>query len=97
MPTYIVLIKETEKGIKSIKDLPKRVQGARRAIEKVGGKWLGWNFTMGQYDAIAKAELPDDYTAATVLLTAEKQGYIRTTTLKAFDETEMKKIIENIP
>jgi uncharacterized protein with GYD domain len=97
MPTYIILIKLTEKGINNIKDLPRRVQSARRAIEKAGGKWLGWNFTMGQYDAVAKAELPDDYTAAVVLLTAGKQGNIRTTTLKAFNETEMQKIIRKIP
>lgn len=97
MPTYIVLIKMTERGIKKIKNLPNRVQDARQAIEKAGGKWLGWNFTMGKYDAIAKVELPNDYAVASVLLTAGKQGYIRTTTLKAFNETEMKKIVEKIP
>ena len=97
MPNYIVLIKMTEQGIKTIKDLPKRVQGGREAVEKAGGKWLDWNLTMGEYDVIGKVELPDDYTAATVVLALGKQGDVRTTTLKAFSEAEMKKIVERIP
>ena len=97
MPTYIVLIKMTEQGIKNVKDLPKRVQSGRETIEKAGGKWLDWNFTMGEYDAIVKVELPDDYAAATVALGIGKGGNVRTKTLKAFNEAEMKKIVEKIP
>ena len=61
MPSYITLVNFTEQGIKTVKDLPKSVQGARQAIEKAGGKILDWNLTMGQYDAVVK-EVPDDYT-----------------------------------
>ena len=97
MQTYIILIKLTEQGIKDVKDLPKRVQSGRETIEKAGGKWLDWNFTMGEYDAIVKVELPDDYAAATVALGIGKRGNVRTKTLKAFNEAEMKKIVEKIP
>lgn len=97
MPTYIVLIKMTEQGIQNIKDLPRRVQSGREAVEKAGGKWLDWNLTMGEYDAVVKAELPDDFAVATVVLAVGKQGAIRTKTLRAFNEDEMKKIVENIP
>ncbi len=97
MPTYIILIKLTEQGIKDVKDLPKRVQSGRETIETAGGKWLDWNFTMGEYDAVVKVELPDDYVAATVALSIGKRGNVRTTTLKAFNEAEMKKIVEKIP
>jgi uncharacterized protein with GYD domain len=97
MPMYIVLLKITEQGIKNIKDLPKRVQSAREGIEKAGGKLLDWNLTMGEYDAVGKVELPDDYTVAAVTLASGKQGNVRTTTLKAFSEAEMKKIVEKIP
>jgi uncharacterized protein with GYD domain len=97
MPTYIVLIKMTEQGIKNVKDLPNRVQAGRKAIKMAGGKWLDWNFTMGEYDAVVKVELPNDYTAAVVALGLGKQGAVRTTTLKAFNEAEMKKIVEKIP
>jgi uncharacterized protein with GYD domain len=97
MQTYIILIKMTEQGIQNIKDLPKRVQSGREAVEKAGGKWLDWNFTMGKYDSIAKVELPDDYTAAAVVFALGKQGNVRTETLKVFNEAEMKKIVERVP
>lgn len=87
----------TEQGIKTIKDLPERVQSGREAVESAGGKWLDWNLTIGEYDAVAKVELPDDHAAAAVLLAVGKRGAIRTTTLKAFNEAEMKKIVEKIP
>jgi uncharacterized protein with GYD domain len=96
MTTCIVLLKMTEQGIQTIKDLPKRVQSGREAVEKAGGKWLDWNFTMGEYDAVAKVELPDDYAAA-VVLAIGKQGAVRTKTLKTFNEAEMKNIVEKIP
>jgi uncharacterized protein with GYD domain len=86
----------TEQGVKNVKDLPQRVQSGRDAIEKAGGKWLDWNFTMGEYDAIVKVELPNDFAAAVVALSLGKLGSVRTTTLKAFNEAEMKNIVEKI-
>ena len=41
MSKYIVLINFTEQGMKKIKNLPKRVQAARKAIEKAGGLFSG--------------------------------------------------------
>ena len=97
MPTYIVLMKATEKGLATPKNLPKDVQEARRAIEKFGGKMLDWNLTMGQYDAVAKVEFPDDYTAAAFTLAIAKTGNQKTTTMRAFNETELKQIVQKIP
>ncbi len=97
MPSYIVLMNATEKGIAIPKNIPKDVQEARRAIEKFGGKMLDWNLTMGQYDAVAKVEFPDDYTAAAFTLAIAKTGNQKTITMRAFNETELKKIVEKIP
>jgi uncharacterized protein with GYD domain len=97
MPTYIVLMKATEKAMANPKDLPKRVKEAREAIEKFGGKLLDWNLTMGQYDAVAKVEFPDDYTITTFTLAVAKTGNQKTTTMRAFNETELKRIVEKIP
>lgn len=97
MPKYIVLINFTEQGMKTIKDLPKRVQAAREAMEKAGGKMLDWNLTMGRYDAVAVVEGPDDASMATVALAVGRSGNIRTTTLKAFTESEAVKIVGKIP
>ena len=96
MQRFIVLIKFTEQGMKKIKELPERVQAARREIEKAGGKFVEWNLTMGTFDAVAIAEFPDDVTAAAIFLDAGHDGNIRTTTLKAFSEAEAARIIAKL-
>jgi uncharacterized protein with GYD domain len=97
MPTYIVLMKATQKGLADPKNFLKDVQAARETIEKFGGKQLDWNLTMGQYDAVAKVEFPDDYTAAAFTLSIAKTGNQETTTMRAFNLTELKQIVDKIP
>jgi uncharacterized protein with GYD domain len=96
MQRYIVLIKFTEQGMDKIEDLPKRVQTARRTLEKAGGRFVEWNLTLGIYDAVAIVEVPDDAIAAAILLSTGKGGNIRTITLKAFSEAEAAKIIAKL-
>lgn len=96
MQRYIILINFTEKGMKSIKNLPERVKAARIAVEKAGGKFVDWNLTMGIYDSVATIELPDDAKIAEIILGTGKKGFIKTTTLKAFSESEAKKIVNKI-
>ena len=97
MPTYIVLMKGTQKGMANPKDLIKDAQAAREAIEKFGGKQLDWNLTMGPYDAVAKVEFPDDYTVAAFALAIAETGNQETVTMRAFDLTELKQIVERLP
>jgi uncharacterized protein with GYD domain len=97
MPKYIFLLKMTDQGIKTVKDLPKRVANARQAIEKSGGKWLDWNLTMGEYDAVGTSEMPSDEAAVTFALALGSLGNVRSTTLKAFSESEMIKIVGKLP
>ena len=97
MPAYIVLMKATQKGLANPKDFLKDVQAAREAIEKFGGKMLDWNLTMGPYDAVAKIEFPDDYTTAAFTIAIAKTGNQETITMRAFDLTEVKQIVEKIP
>ena len=91
-----MLINFTEQGMEKIKNLPKRVMTARKGIERVGGKFVLWNLTMGSYDSVAIVELPDDAALASIILGAGKEGNIETTTLKAFSETEAAKIIAKV-
>jgi uncharacterized protein with GYD domain len=96
MQRYVVLINFTDKGMKKIKNLPERIQGVRRSIEEAGGKFVDWNLTMGKYDSIAIIELPDDDAVATLLLGAGKAGYIETTTLRAFPESQLENVVGKI-
>jgi uncharacterized protein with GYD domain len=97
MQTYIVLMKSTQKGIANPKTLIHDVDAANAAVEKFGGKVLDWNLVMGQYDAIAKVQFPDDQTMAAFSLAVAATGNQVTTTMRAFSLTELKQIVEKIP
>jgi uncharacterized protein with GYD domain len=93
MAKYILLINWTEKGLKEVKDSPKRADKARALAKKLGGDMQQLYMTMGSHDLVAVLELPSDEAAATFALTSAGGGHIRTTTLKAFDEAGYRKII----
>ena len=96
MSTYIALLNYTEKGIQSIKDLPKRVEKAREVMGRSGVKMTALYLTMGRYDAISIFEAPDDASVARVLLGIAGFGNVRTETLRAFDESETSAIIGSL-
>ncbi len=54
---------------------------------------IGFYYTFGEYDGVTIIEGSNDETAMAVLLGVGKAGNIRTTTLKAFSEAEVAKII----
>jgi uncharacterized protein with GYD domain len=92
MPTYITLIRYTEQGVQTFKDLSQRLEETKNAGEAVGAKLIGYYLTMGQYDAVAITEAPDDQTIAKLALAAGARGNVRTETMRAFTEEEAKKI-----
>ncbi|TMD92414.1 MAG: GYD domain-containing protein [Chloroflexi bacterium] len=96
MPTYIALLNYTEKGIQSIKDLPKRVEKAREVMGRSGVKMTSLYLTMGRYDAISIFEAPDDAAVAKVLLAIAGFGNVRTETMRAFDEAETSAIVGSL-
>ena len=97
MPTYISLLRYTEKGMANIKDSPARLEAAKKAFKAAGGELKQWFLVMGAYDAVVISEGPDDETAAKLLLTIGALGNIRTETMRAFTEEEYKKIIAAMP
>ena len=97
MPMYVTLIRYTEQGIKTFKDLPSRLEETRKAGEAVGAKLVAFYLTMGQYDAVVVSEAPDDETVATLALAADGRGNVRTETLRAFTEDEAKKLAAAVP
>lgn len=97
METFLVLGNFTQKGIEDIKQIPERTAAAREAIEKAGGKWLGYYITMGRYDFILLAEGPSASVAATLALAIGSEGNVRTETLRAFTEDEFAAMIAALP
>ena len=96
MPQYVILGNWTGQGIKNVKDSPKRVSAVKQAVQKAGGKWGGLYYTFGQYDFVFMIEVPNDEAAMSLMLSLGSLGNARTTTLKAFPESEGFKIIEKL-
>lgn len=97
MPTYIALINYTTEGIANISDSPDRLDAAKELLESMGGEFVAWYLTFGEYDAIAIVEAPDDETVAQFALAVGSKGAVETETLKAFTEDEYRDVIAGIP
>ena len=96
MSNYVLLIDWTEQGIKNVKDTVKRAKSFEGAIEKAGGKSLGFYYTIGGYDMVAIVQAPTDEAIASVLFSLGSLGNVRTETLKAFSTDEAANIIEKL-
>ena len=97
MPTYISLLRYTQQGIAAIKQGPTWLDAAKQAYKKAGGELKVFYLTIGQFDAVAIAELPDDTALARMVLALGAMGNVRTETLRAFNEAEFRKIVGELP
>jgi len=93
MPTYISMLRYTQQGISTIKNAPARIDAAKEAYRKAGGELKSIYLTLGQYDLVAVAEMPNDEAVARMALALGAQGNIRSETMRAFTEAEFKKIV----
>jgi uncharacterized protein with GYD domain len=96
MSHYITLIRYTQQGAAKIKESPTRLDAAKKAAEKAGGKIHAWYLTMGKYDAVIISEFPDDEASAKFMLATGALGNVSTQTLKAFTEAEYRKIVASL-
>ena len=97
MPVFIILGNLTEKGVKTIKDAPKRQKQAEDIIKSGGGKLLGLYYTFGKYDWVAITEGPSLEAAMRSLFIYGQGGTNRTTTLVALTADEANKIMGELP
>jgi uncharacterized protein with GYD domain len=89
---YIMLIRFTDQGIKNITDTTRRADAARSEAERIGGKFTVY-WTFGKYDGVGILEAPNDEAAMEFELRVGSLGNIRTTTLKAFTEEEIARVV----
>jgi uncharacterized protein with GYD domain len=92
VPTYVVLGKFTDQGIRGAREGPQRQQATRERAERLGGRVLSTYVTQGHYDLVLTVEFPDDPSAAAFLLETGEQGNVRTETLRAFTPEEMEQV-----
>jgi uncharacterized protein with GYD domain len=92
---YIILIRFTDQGIRNVKDTTRRADTTRSEAEKMGGKFTVY-WTFGEYDGIGILEAPNDEAAMEFGLRVGSLGNIRTTTLKAFAEEEIARVVDKL-
>jgi uncharacterized protein with GYD domain len=97
MPTYYVLGRYTQQGMRDIKGAPQRIADARRMAQGSGVEMTSFQLTLGRYDFVAVIQAPDDETLARYVLATAARGNVTTETLRAFSEEETGKIISGLP
>jgi uncharacterized protein with GYD domain len=96
MATYIILSNFTDQGIRNVKDTAKRAEMFKEMAKKkdVSVKDLFW--TLGAYDVVAIVDAPNDEAITGVGLTLGMQGNVRTQTLRAYNASEIGKILGKV-
>ena len=97
MPTYITLARFTQNGIERIKEGPARLDEAKKEFESLGARIKEFYLVMGEYDMVVVVEAPDDETVAKLALSIGARGTSRTLTLRAFSESDYRKIVGELP
>jgi uncharacterized protein with GYD domain len=96
MPTYLVLMKLTEHGVRNILNAPARIEEAIRAFEAVGGKVTSFYALMGEYDFCSIVEGPSDEIVMSFSLALSAAGNVRTTSLKAFTREQFGQAVRQL-
>ena len=96
MPTFISLFGWTEQGVREVKNTAKRAADFKNSIQAAGGSVKQIYWTMGRHDGVIIFEAPDDATATAVMMGGCAKGNVRTETLRAFTEDEIKGVLAKI-
>jgi uncharacterized protein with GYD domain len=97
MMTFILSLNWTDQGIRTVKDSPKRAQGARDLAKKVGVEIKQVYLTSGAADLVVIIDAPSGDHVAKFALALSSLGNVRTSTARAWTETEFKKIVSELP
>jgi uncharacterized protein with GYD domain len=96
MPTYITLLRFTQKGIEAIKEGAARLDAAKETYRAAGAKLKDFYLVTGKYDAVVVADAPDDETAVKLSLAISAKGNVRIETSRAFTEEEYRRIVAGL-
>lgn len=89
MPLFVALCKFTDAGTKSLsKNFKNELDKADRVLSEMGGRMVARYHTLGAYDIVAIAELPDMKTALRCSARIASGGLVRIQTLPAITDKE---------
>jgi len=95
--TYLMLINYTDSGIQHFKSIGERLEHARHGAAELGATLVSFYLTMGEYDAVAIVEAPNDEVAAKMSLVNAANGRVRIKTMRAFTEDETIRLASELP
>ncbi|MBA2528992.1 MAG: GYD domain-containing protein [Euzebyales bacterium] len=96
MATYISLVNWTDQGIRNYNDTVQRADAVSQLAQQMGGSQTALYWTLGSYDLVSIGDFPDDETATAFALAVSSQGNVRTTTMRAFTQDDMRGILDKI-
>ena len=97
MPTFILSLNWTDQGIRGVKDAPKRSQAARELAKKLGVDIKQVYLTSGERDLLLIVESASGDNVAKFALATCSLGNVRTSTSRAWSESEFTKLISELP
>ncbi len=93
MATYILLYNFSPEGAKSIRESVKRAGRIRQDNARIGFKIQDVFWTQGPYDMVAIVDAPSEEAMMGAMLNIVSAGNVSATTMRAFDATEMSRIL----
>lgn len=93
MVRYLTLIQLTDKGVREIQNSADRASAFAAEVKGAGGNVEGQYWAVGQYDGAVVFTVPDEDTAASLLLKLAKEGFVRTCSQRLFDASEFQAIL----
>lgn len=94
---FICSINWTDQGIRNVKDAPKRAQAARDLAKKLGVEMKELYLTSGDTDLVTILETATGDNVAKFAMAIGAMGNVRTRTARAWTQTEMEKLISELP
>ena len=88
MPTYLMLVNLTDQGVKGVKEIPNRQDKSRETAQSFGLTRKQVWMTFGPYDFVHLYEAPSDDAMAKFVMALGSSGNVRTTVMRAWDESE---------
>ena len=96
MPSFVSLLNFTDQGIRNVKESPDRYEAVKAAAETVGVKIRDIMWTVGAYDLVVVIDGPEE-AVTSLLLKLGSLGNVRTQTLRAYSQQEMRGLIAKMP
>jgi uncharacterized protein with GYD domain len=94
---FMISMKFTDQGIRTIKDAPKRTQAARELAKKLGVEIKQVYLTTGESDLVAFVEASNGDNVAKMALAIGSAGNVHTRMSRAWTEEEYFKLVSELP